>query len=74
MYERMIGDTLHADRLRAALRTVPVREAERVRRAQRRGVKCRRCRETLATALTALATRIAPTIAAPPSPTRARVR
>ena len=60
MYERMIGDVLHADRLRASLGKLPLVEAERARRAHRHARARRRGREAVATVLIAWATRLAP--------------
>jgi hypothetical protein len=72
MYERMFGDALLADRMRGSLGKMPLVEAERARRRQRRVMASRWCPQALATFLIALATRIAPTVAVPnrstPSP------
>lgn len=65
MYERMLGDALHADRLRGSSGKMPLVEAERARRAQRRAAASRWCREAMAKRLITLATRLAPAAAVP---------
>jgi hypothetical protein len=65
MYERMFGDALHADRLRASLAQLPLVAVERERRAQQRSATRRRAREAVARVLVALATRLAPGSALP---------
>jgi hypothetical protein len=76
MFDNMtgaVGFAMHADRLAIAARDRQLREAARARPPSRRRIGAA-CRATLARALTALATRIAPTVARPGTGTLAPAR
>jgi hypothetical protein len=65
-----VGFAMHEDRLATAARNLRLREAERARPPSRGRIGAA-CRATLAQALLALATRIAPTVARPDTGTLA---
>ena len=73
MFDNMtgvVGFAMHADRLATAARHRQLREAERARPPSR-GTIGAACRATMAQGLTAVATRIAPTVARPETGTLA---
>jgi hypothetical protein len=76
MFDNMtgvVGFAMHEDRLATAARNLRLQEAERARPPSRDKIGAA-CRATLARGLTALATRIAPTVARPETGTLARAR
>jgi hypothetical protein len=71
MYERMIGDALHADRLRGSMGKMPLVEAALARSTRWRAAASQWCRYAVAKALIALSARLATPVTAWPPPTRA---